>query len=141
MSSSRPIAYLTRRETFSAAHRLWSDHLTADENEALFGPCASENGHGHNYTIAVTIRGEIDPATGVIVNLTTIRDAIRELVINEVDHRHLNLDPTPCFGVNPTTENLVVVFWSLLHMRFETLLHEVRLHETDNNSAAYRGDP
>lgn len=139
MSSSPPVAYLTRREAFSAAHRLWSDRLSADENEALFGPCAGVHGHGHNYVIEVTVCGEIDHATGVVVNLAVIRDAVRGLIVSKVDHRHLNLDPNPCSGVNPTTENLAVVFWGLLHERFGNLLHEVRVHETDNNSAAYRG--
>lgn len=104
MTTDRPFAYLTRRATFSAAHRLWSDHLSPEDNAALFGDCARRHGHGHNYTIEVTIRGEIEPTTGVVVNLTTIRDAIRELVINEVDLRHLNLDATPCAGLNPTAE-------------------------------------
>jgi 6-pyruvoyltetrahydropterin/6-carboxytetrahydropterin synthase len=140
MSIDPPIAYLTRRETFSAAHRLWSEHLTPEANLALFGDCAREHGHGHNYAIEVTLCGEVDPTTGVIVNLTTIRDAIRELITDDVDHRHLNLDVTPCAGLNPTAENLVVVFWRLLRPRLGTLLHHIRLYETEKNWVDYRGE-
>jgi 6-pyruvoyltetrahydropterin/6-carboxytetrahydropterin synthase len=140
MAVDRPIAYLTRRETFSAAHRLWSERLTAEQNLALFGACAREHGHGHNYALEVTVRGEIDPATGVVINLTAVRDAVRALVIDGVDHRHLNLDATPCSGVNPTAENLAGVFWSLLQSHFGDLLHRIRLYETDKNWVDYQGE-
>src|SRR2546430_7310672 len=92
MSSKAPIVYLTRRETFAAAHKLWSDSLSADENRKLFGPCAYEYGHGHNYVLEVTLRGPVDEKTGIVVNLTAIRDATRELILEDVDHRHLNHD-------------------------------------------------
>jgi 6-pyruvoyltetrahydropterin/6-carboxytetrahydropterin synthase len=135
-----PIVYLTRRERFSAAHRLWSDQLTDAQNHELYGPCAREFGHGHNYVIEVTLRGGVDPVTGVIVNLTQVRDAIKELIVEDTDHRHLNHNSELCRGINPTAENLVVLFWTVLHKRFGTLLHEVRLRETDKNWVSYRGE-
>lgn len=135
-----PIVYLTRRESFAAAHRLWSDHLSAAENHALFGPCAREHGHGHNYVIELTLRGGIDPKTGVVVNITEMRDAIQELILDQVDHRHLNLDSPLCRGINPTVENLAVLFWNTLLPRFGALMHELTLHETDKNWASYRGE-
>ncbi|HEX4853630.1 6-carboxytetrahydropterin synthase [Arenimonas sp.] len=135
-----PTIYLTRRETFAAAHRLWSAELSAAENHALYGKCAREFGHGHNYVLEVTLRGGIDPKTGVLVNVTTVRDAIRELILDHVDHRHLNHDSPLCAGINPTVENLTVCFWRALQPRFGALLHEVCLHETEKNWARYRGE-
>ena len=134
------ITYLTRRETFSAAHRLWSDHLSSEENKALFGACARPHGHGHNYVLEVTLRGSIDPRTGIVINLTELRDAMHALIIDEVDHCHLNHDAPICAGVNPTTENLATLFWHRLHPRFGDLLHEVKLFETDKNWVSYRGE-
>jgi 6-pyruvoyltetrahydropterin/6-carboxytetrahydropterin synthase len=139
-SKNSPVVYLTRRERFSAAHRLWSDKLTDEQNHALYGPCAREYGHGHNYVIEVTLRGNVDPDTGVIVNLTQVRDAIKELIVEDTDHRHLNHNSELCRGINPTAENLVVLFWQVLHKRFGRLLHEVRLRETDKNWVTYRGE-
>jgi 6-pyruvoyltetrahydropterin/6-carboxytetrahydropterin synthase len=135
-----PQVYLTRRETFSAAHRLWADHLTDAQNQKLFGLCAREFGHGHNYVLEVTLRGCADPKTGIIVNLTEIRDATRELILDDVDHRHLNHDSVLCRGINPTAENLVVLFWNVLHARFGGLLYEVCLRETEKNWVRYRGE-
>jgi 6-pyruvoyltetrahydropterin/6-carboxytetrahydropterin synthase len=137
---SAPVVYLTRRERFSAAHRLWSEHLTDEQNHALYGPCAREYGHGHNYVMEVTLRDPVNEKTGVIVNLTELRDAMRELVIDKVDHRHLNHDSELTRGINPTAENLVVLFWNVLQGRFGELLYEVRLRETDKNWVTYRGE-
>lgn len=106
----------------------------------LFGPCAREYGHGHNYVLEVTLRGGVDPDTGIIVNLTEVRDAVRSLIIDKVDHRHLNCDSPLCAGVNPTTENLAVLFWNTLSARFGTLLFEIRLQETEKNWVVYQGE-
>ncbi len=135
----RPVVYLVRRETFSAAHRLWSDALSAEQNHALFGPCAREHGHGHNYVLELTLCGGIDPQTGVVVNISEMRDAIQELVLDHVDHRHLNIDSPLCRGINPTVENLAVVFWNALKPRFGELMYELTLHETEKNWVRYRG--
>ncbi len=139
-SPSRPIVYLTRREHFCAAHRLWSEELSVEENQALYGPCSREYGHGHNYFMDVTLRGPVDPRTGVIVNLTEVRDALKELILEDTDQRHLNHDSPLCAGVNPTAENLAVLFWQVLHARFGGLLYEVKVQETDKNWAIYRGE-
>ncbi len=140
MTTDRRIVYLTRRETFAAAHRLWSGELSEAENRALFGKCAYDHGHGHNYVLEVTLRGPIDPKTGILVNVTELRDAIRVLILDDVDHRHLNHDSELCRGINPTVENLTVLFWNVLHGRFGALLYEVCLHETEKNWARYRGE-
>jgi 6-pyruvoyltetrahydropterin/6-carboxytetrahydropterin synthase len=137
---TEPVVYLTRRETFAAAHKLWSESLSEADNRRLFGPCAYDYGHGHNYVLEVTLRGPIDSKTGIVVNLTEIRDATRELILEDVDHRHLNHDSELCRGINPTAENLVVLFWKVLHKHFGKLLHEVRLRETEKNWVTYRGE-
>ncbi|MBL0923981.1 MAG: 6-carboxytetrahydropterin synthase [Sphingomonadaceae bacterium] len=138
--AGRPVALLTRQESFSAAHRLWADSLSDAENRALYGPCANEYGHGHDYVLEVTVKGAIDPATGMVINLTDLRDAMRELVVSHVDHHHLNHDVAICKGLNPTTENLAVLFWDRLGTRFPGLLDEVRLRETPKNWVVYRGE-
>ena len=140
MTDKKPIVYLTRRETFSAAHRLWAEHLSDADNRALFGPCAYDHGHGHNYVLEVTLRGPVDPDTGILVNLKEIRDVMHEVIIGPVDHRHLNHDAPLTRGINPTAENLVVIFWKVLHAHFGAVLHEVRLRETEKNWVTYQGE-
>jgi 6-pyruvoyltetrahydropterin/6-carboxytetrahydropterin synthase len=135
------MVYLTRRATFSAAHRLWSNYLTQEENIALYDKCANPNGHGHNYVLEVTVRGTPNAHTGMVLNLTELKQAVNEHVIAEVDHKHLNYDVPWLEGVIPTTEVLVVKFWQRLERVLpEGLLFEVKLYETENNIASYRGE-
>ena len=135
------MVYLTRRATFSAAHRLWSNQLSDEENYALYEKCANPNGHGHNYVLEVTIRGIPDPRTGMILNLTDMKRITEEQVISSVDHKHLNYDVPWLEGVIPTAELLVVAFWKRLQHGFPAgMLYEVKLHETENNIALYRGE-
>lgn len=134
------MVYLTRRTTFSAAHRLWSNHLTEEENVALYDKCANPNGHGHNYILEVTVRGNPEPRTGMVLNLTDLKQVINEHVIDRVDHKHLNYDVPWLEGSIPTTEMLVIKFWERLEGALpQGLLYEVKLYETDNNIASYRG--
>ncbi|HZR41809.1 MAG TPA: 6-carboxytetrahydropterin synthase [Ktedonobacteraceae bacterium] len=135
------MVYLTRRETFSAAHRLWSDYLSEAENYAVYDKCANPHGHGHNYILEVTVQGEPDPRTGMVLNLTDMKRIIHEQVVNWVDHKHLNHDVPWLEGVIPTAEMLAIKFWERLERGFPRgLLYEVKLHETENNSATYRGE-
>ncbi len=135
------MVYLTRRATFSAAHRLWSNYLTQEENIALYDKCANPNGHGHNYVLEVTVRGTPNAHTGMVLNLTELKQAINEQVITEVDHKHLNYDVPWLEGVIPTTEVLAVKFWQRLERGLPGgLLYEVKLYETENNNASYRGE-
>jgi 6-pyruvoyltetrahydropterin/6-carboxytetrahydropterin synthase len=135
------MVYLTRRVTFSAAHRLWSPYLDEDENYAIYDKCANPYGHGHNYTLEVTLRGEPDPRTGMVLNLTDMKQIVNEHVVDWVDHKHLNHDVPWLEGVIPTTEMLVIKFWERLVRAFpESMLYDVTLHETENNSASYRGE-
>ncbi|GAC1378173.1 MAG: 6-carboxytetrahydropterin synthase [Ktedonobacteraceae bacterium] len=134
------MVYLTRRTTFSAAHRLWSQDLTEEENISLYDKCANFNGHGHNYILEVTVRGIPDPRTGMILNLTDLKQAINEQVIDWVDHKHLNHDVPWLEGCIPTTEVLTLKFWERLECALpKGLLYEIKLYETENNIASYRG--
>ena len=135
------MVYLTRRTSFSASHRLWSRQLTEAENYAVYEKCANPNGHGHNYVLEVTVRGTPDPQTGMVLNLTQLKDAMHEQVVNWVDHKHLNYDVPWLEGSIPTTEVLVVKFWDrLAEVLPKGLLYEVKLYETENNIASYRGE-
>ena len=136
-----PIVYLTRRATFSASHRLHSDDISEAENKKIFGKCNNPNGHGHNYSLKVTIRGEIDPKTGMMMNISELKKIMNETVTDEMDHKHLNIDVPAFAHVNPTAENMVVVIWNLLKPRLpKGSLYEVQVQETENNSSTYRGE-
>jgi 6-pyruvoyltetrahydropterin/6-carboxytetrahydropterin synthase len=133
--------YLTRRASFSASHRLWSKQLTEAENYTIYEKCANPNGHGHNYVLEVTVRGTPDAQTGMVLNLTELKDALNEQVVKWVDHKHLNYDVPWLEGSIPTTEVLVVKFWERLLSAFpKDMLYEVKLYETENNVASYRGE-
>ncbi len=135
------MVYLTRRTSFSASHRLWSNQLTEAENYALYEKCANPNGHGHNYVLEVTIRGTPDPQTGMVMNLTELKHAVSEQIIKWVDHKHLNYDVPWLEGSVPTTEVLTIKFWErLAEVLPRNLLYEVKLHETEHNTASYRGE-
>jgi 6-pyruvoyltetrahydropterin/6-carboxytetrahydropterin synthase len=135
------MVYLTRRASFSAAHQLWSPQLSEAENLALYDKCANPHGHGHNYELEVTIRGVPDPLTGMVLNLSDMKQIMYEQVICWVDHKHLNYDVPWLEGVIPTTEVLVMKFWErLVHSFPEGMLYEVKLYETEHNIAAYRGE-
>jgi 6-pyruvoyltetrahydropterin/6-carboxytetrahydropterin synthase len=129
---------LTRRETFSASHRLHSQNLSAEENSVLFGKCNSKNGHGHNYVIEVKIAGEVDLKSGVVLDLSLLKSILHEAVLARVDHRHLNLDVPEFAELNPTTENLVLVCAEWLEAKLPAgMLKEVRIWETEKNSAIW----
>jgi len=135
------MVYLTRRDSFSAAHRLWSNELSEAENSALYDKCANPNGHGHNYTLEVTVRGAPDPRTGMVLNLTALKQAMNEQVIEWVDHKNLNYDVPWLEGCIPTAELLAIKFWERLARALPAgLLYEVKLYETEHNIASYRGE-
>jgi len=127
-----PQVLLTKRIEFSAAHRYHNDHWDAERNRAVFGACHNEPGHGHNYLLEVTVSGEVDPHTGMVVNLFDLKRVLQE-ALEEFDHYHLNLD-TPYFkDVIPTTENLARVLWRRLDAQKDIgTLHAIRLYEDEN---------
>lgn len=136
------MVYVTRKAHFSAAHRLFNPTLSEADNEAIFDKCNNPNGHGHNYQIEVTVAGIPDPHTGYVIDLKKLAKLMDEAIIDKVDHRHLNYDVPELHGVIPTAENIAIVFWSLLepHIR-DGRLHSIRVAESDNNYAEYRGEP
>ncbi|XP_063700629.1 6-pyruvoyl tetrahydrobiopterin synthase [Culicoides brevitarsis] len=138
---SPPIVYLTRKETFSACHRLHSPHLSDAENLEIFGKCNNPNGHGHNYTVEVTVRGPLDVKTGMVMNITDIKKAMDTAIMKPLDHKNLDLD-VPYFRHNvSTTENLAIYIWDSLRTLLPRpeLLFEVKIYETDKNIVRFRG--
>jgi len=137
------IVELSRREEFCASHRLHNPELSSAENRRLYGICNNENGHGHNYEIEVTVRGAIPARTGMVMNLTDLMRLLRENVLPQVDHKHLNHDVPFLEGIIPTAENLVLALWDQIEpevRRFEGCrLHRIRLHESRNSFVEYRG--
>lgn len=137
-----PIAYLTRRERFSAAHRLFKPEFSDEENFELYGQCAHPNWHGHNYQLFVTIKGEIVPEKGYVVNLKTLSQIIKDNVLDKLDHKNLNIDVDFMTGIATSTENLAVAVWNELDQPVRALgaeLHCIRIQETENNFVDYYG--
>jgi 6-pyruvoyltetrahydropterin/6-carboxytetrahydropterin synthase len=135
------MVYVTRRSTFSASHRLYNPALSDTENEAIFGNCSNKNGHGHNYTVEVTVVGQPQDRTGYVIDLKKLKEVLRREIIERVDHRNLNLDVGFLQGIIPTAENIVKAFWKVLAPKIkEGKLYSIRLHETENNVVEYRGE-
>lgn len=138
------MVYITRIEKFNAAHKLWVEQWSEEENQARFGKCANKNWHGHNYYLHVTVKGEPDPVTGFIVNVKDLSVVIKRAVVDHLDHSNLNLDvPFIPKGLQPTTENLVKVIWGQLKGPVAELgghLHKLTLWETDSIYAEYYGE-
>ncbi|MFS8885317.1 6-carboxytetrahydropterin synthase [Synechococcus sp. H70.2] len=136
-------AYLTVATHFSAAHRLALDHLSLEENTAIYGLCARPHGHGHNYGLEITVKGSIDPRTGMIVDLAALQRVIEEQVVKPLDHTFLNKDIPYFAQVVPTAENIALYIQRLLTLPLRELgvqLHRVRLQESPNNSSEVYGE-
>lgn len=135
---------LTRRATFSASHYYWNEAWTAERNEQVFGRCANRNGHGHNYTLEVTVAGEPDAVTGFVVDLKWLKDVIEREVLAAYDHRHLNLEVPEFSATNPTTENIAIAAWRRLAPAVAgaggARLSRVRVYETPEIFAEFRGE-
>ena len=134
--------YITRRMEFSASHRLYNPNFSDEKNEAVYGKCNNVNGHGHNYLLEVTLRGTIDAETGMVMDLKALKTLLDDVIIDRVDHKHLNYDVDFLQGLIPTAENIVASFWNLLEPRLPANceLFEMKLWESDNNMAMYRGE-
>jgi 6-pyruvoyltetrahydropterin/6-carboxytetrahydropterin synthase len=132
-------AYLTKRYWFSAAHRLQNDALSADENRRLYGKCNNNYGHGHNYTLEVTVSGKVDPSTGMVCDLRVLDHTVQQEVLARFDHENLNMLPDFA-GRVPTSEVLAERIYELLHRSFHAAyLEKIRLEETSQNSFEYAG--
>ena len=136
-----PVVTITRRLRINAAHRVHNPQLRDEENRALFGKCNNPNWHGHNYELDITVEGEVDPATGYVLDLKRLRDVVEETVLLDVDHRNLNLDVPWMSGIIPSTENLVVAIWRKLAPAMpEGRLVRLVLWETPRNYVEYTGE-
>jgi len=136
------MVYLTRRERFNSAHRLFSPNLTDAENLELYGKCSNPNWHGHNYELFVTVKGEINAETGVVINLKVLSRIINEKIIDKLDHRNLNIEVDFLSGKIVSTENIIVSIWDELDKEIkktDARLHKIKLVETENNFAEYFG--
>jgi 6-pyruvoyltetrahydropterin/6-carboxytetrahydropterin synthase len=135
-----PVVRLTKRVQFAAGHRLYRPELSDEENARLYGKCANPGGHGHNYTLEVSVEGETDPSTGMVVNFAQLSETIRTEVLDRFDHKNLNTEVEPMRGQVPTAENVAVAIWGLLESKLKPArLVEVRVAETEANIATYRG--
>jgi len=136
--------YLTRRETFNAAHKLHIAEWSDEQNRAVFGKCSNRNWHGHNYQLFVTVAGQPDPVTGFVMDAKLLSTIMKEEVVDQVDHQNFNLDVewVPK-SMQPTTENLLILFWDRIEERVNAAgaarLYSIRLHETENIYAEYYG--
>lgn len=134
--------FITRIETFSAAHKLHKPEWSDARNQEVFGKCANHNWHGHNYTLTVTVKGNPDPVTGFVVNLSDLGRIMHEEVIKKVDHKNLNMDVDFMKGKMASTEVLAIEIWNVLLEPIQALgcaLHSVKIQETAKNYVEYFG--
>ena len=134
--------YLTRRERFCAAHRMFRKEWSDEVNLRIFGKCSNPNWHGHNYTLWVTVKGEPSEEHGFVMNINILKQIILDNIINKIDHKNINLEVDFMKGRIATTENLAVAIWNELNPVIEkegATLHCVRIEETENNSIEYYG--
>lgn len=133
---------LTRKAEFSASHYYWNEAWSAEENERVFGKCANKNGHGHNYTLEVTVAGDVDATSGFVVDLKQLKDVMEREVVGVYDHRHLNKEVPEFAEAIPTTENIAIAVWKRLEGKIPGAnLHRVRVYEMPDLFADYYGEP
>ena len=137
--------YVSRKEHFNAAHKLWNPNWSDAKNFEVFGACANVNWHGHNFELIVTVKGEPDPDTGFVVDLKALSEVTRQLVIDRVDHKNLNMDVDFMAGKMASCEVLVMEFWKILAPKIRetstsAVLHKIHLIETNKNSVEYFGE-
>lgn len=137
--------YVSRKEHFNAAHKLYNPNWTKERNEEVFGPCANENWHGHNFELIVTVKGSPDPETGFVIDLKKLSTLIREEVIEKLDHKNLNVDVDFMSKKLASCETLIVEIWKILAPQIPAIsrfgsLHLLRLYETPRNYVEYYGD-
>ena len=139
------MVYVNRKEHFNAAHKLYNPNWSKEKNIEIYGPCANENWHGHNFDLIVTVKGVPDPETGFVVDMKKLGDLIRRDVIDKVDHKNLNLDVPFMAGKLASCENLIIEFWKILEPAISEIssngqLHKLKLYETPKNFVEYYGE-
>ena len=134
--------YLTRRERFCAAHRMFRPDWSDDKNREVFGKCSNPNWHGHNYILWVTIKGEPSGENGFVLNMNSLKEIILDKVISKLDHKNINIEVDFMKGKIATTENLALSIWNELKTPVEkegAQLHCIKIEETENNTVEYYG--
>lgn len=136
---------VSRKEHFNAAHKLYNPAWSKEKNEQVFGPCANENWHGHNFELIVTVKGKPDPETGFVIDLKKLSQLIRTEITDQLDHKNLNLDVPFMTGKLASCENLIIEIWKILEPRIAAIsrygrLHQLRLYETPRNFVDYFGE-
>jgi 6-pyruvoyltetrahydropterin/6-carboxytetrahydropterin synthase len=138
------MVYVSRKEHFNAAHRLYNPDWSEEQNRAVFGPCANPNGHGHNFELIVTVKGTPDPDTGFVIDMKVLGGIVKREIIDEVDHRNLNLDVSFMQGKRASCEVFVVEIWKRLQPAIAAVsparLHSLKLYETPKNFVEYFGE-
>jgi 6-pyruvoyltetrahydropterin/6-carboxytetrahydropterin synthase len=139
------MVYVSRKEHFNAAHKLYNPAWSKEKNEEVFGPCANANWHGHNFELIVTVKGKPDPDTGFVVDLKKLSVLIRKEIVDKVDHKNLNMDVDFMDDKLASTENLVIEFWKILSPKLSSItkygkLHSIKLYETPRNYVEYFGE-
>ncbi|PYX80826.1 MAG: 6-pyruvoyl tetrahydrobiopterin synthase [Acidobacteria bacterium] len=135
------MVYLTRRAEFSASHYYHNPEFTAEENQRLFGKSNNPHGHGHNYTLEVTVKGEVDARSGFVVDLQQLKQIMNSEVMDALDHRHLNKEVPEFARQIPTSENIAIAIWNRLRPKLTVArLHRVRLYETHDLFVDYFGE-
>lgn len=135
------MVYLTRKAEFSASHSYHNPEFSPEENQRIFGKCNNPNGHGHNYTLEVTVKGQVDGRSGFVVDLKQLKDIMNKEVIDVLDHRFLNKEIAEFTNIIPTTENLAIDIWNRLRPKLNIAeLHRVRVYETPDLFVDYFGE-
>jgi 6-pyruvoyltetrahydropterin/6-carboxytetrahydropterin synthase len=135
------MVYLTRRAEFSAAHYYHNPQLSAEENQRIFGKCNNPNGHGHNYTLEVTVKGQVDRRSGFVVDLKQLKGVLHREVLDAMDHRFLNKEVPEFVTRIPTTENIAITIWQRLAPKLkQAQLHRVRIYETPDLFVDFYGE-
>jgi 6-pyruvoyltetrahydropterin/6-carboxytetrahydropterin synthase len=135
------MVYLTRKAEFSASHYYHNPEFSAEENRRLFGKCNNPNGHGHNYTLEVTVKGKVDPRSGFVVDLKELKGVLEQEVLSAMDHRFLNKEVPEFLHAIPTTENLAIAIWNRLRPKLQRAeLHRVRVYETPDLFVDFYGE-
>lgn len=138
------MVYISRKEHFNAAHRLYNPNWSDERNKEVFGPCANHNWHGHNFELIVTVKGELDPDTGFVIDLKLLGDVIKQEIIEQLDHKNINLDVPFMQGKMASCEVMVMEIWKILEAALQPLtearLYQIRLIETPKNFVDYYGE-
>lgn len=139
--TQKSMIYLTRKAEFSASHYYDNPQLSREENQRLFGKCNNPNGHGHNYTLEVTVKGEVNSRSGFVVDLKQLKEIMQREVLDAMDHRFLNKEVPEFFERIPTTENLAIAVWQRLQPKLDQAhLHRVRVYETPDLFVDFYGE-